>query len=238
MSSFRFSIRKNRPLKPTLGEVQHTNEILAGLLATSDDNLAAPVLRSIQGEGQENAVFPVDPSPSGDEMLEAASLKGVDEDSLRKVRFAFRDWRKKSIAVLNTPESLHALGMDAVELNHYLDADNVTLFVAPGEFDSLAWRCAMGFEFGNHAINHVSDLTGAYAPKVAPVTPIHEPTMPSSPLQPLGHPQSGLRHGGTDISTTLAWCLRVDFSRLHFWAHSSSSLALVTLEVFVPKSTT
>lgn len=188
MSSYRFSIRKNRPLKPTLGEVQNTNEILANLLAASVDDLDAPVLRSIQSEGQENAVFPVDMSPSGDEMLEAASLKGVDEDSLRKVRFAFRDWRKKAVAVLNTPESLHELGMDAAELNHYLDADNATLFVVPGEFDSLAWRCAMGFEFGNHAINHVSDLTGAYAPRVAPATPINEPSMPSSPPPTPGTP--------------------------------------------------
>ena len=188
MSSYRFSIRKNRPLKPTLGEVQHTNEILAGLLEASGEDLDVPVVRSIQSEGQENAVCAIDPSPSGEEMLEAASLKAVDEDSLRKVRFAFRNWRKQAVEVLNNTESLRALGMDAAELNHYLSADNVTLFVAPGEFDALAWRCAMGFEFGNHAINHISDLTGAYAPKVAPATPIHEPTMPSSPPPTPGTP--------------------------------------------------
>ena len=189
MSSYRFSIRKNRPLKPTLGEVQNTNEILANLLAASGDDLDVPIARSIQSEGQENAVCAIDPSPSGEEMLEAASLKAVDEDSLRKVRFAFRNWRKQAVEVLNNTESLRALGMDAAELNHYLGADNVTLFVAPGEFDSLAWRCAMGFEFGNHAINHVSEMTGAYTPLVTSQAPTNEPSMPTSPPPPSGTPR-------------------------------------------------
>ena len=164
--NFSFDIGRNKPLGGDAEEVLSINKRIATILKGASEegiSVSTPVITDLQVSDGRTLVGALEDHRG--HWQSATSLKTSDPQALRMLRYKYRDWRIAALDVLKTPESLQTLGMDEVAISHHLDSDNTSLFAVPGEFDTLEWRCIPGFQFGNHTLNHVSELSGAYSPR-------------------------------------------------------------------------
>ena len=161
--TFSFDIGRKRPLLNGPENVLTTNRRIAEILSSVPDGagLSSPVFTNCSIETN-HVTGHLDPSLG--QWQSAADLKAVDADTLRMLRFKFRDWRAQALNILMEPHHLEQLGLDEMAISNYLDSDNALLYAVPGEFESLQWCCLFGFQFGNHALNHISDFSGEYKP--------------------------------------------------------------------------
>ena len=162
--TFSFDPRKKKPLRGGAQDALATTRRMAKLIEDANANgasLSNPL--SVELDLQDDLIHGSVDDQHGT-WLSAAELKNSDPEVLRMLRYKFRDWKSDALEVLNSQDNLKILGMDEGALEAHLSADNATLFAIPGEYDSLQWKCVLGFQFENHALNHVSELTGPYAP--------------------------------------------------------------------------
>ena len=173
--NFSFDIGKNEPLRDGVDEALSFNRRIAETLdATAKGGVtpSTPVILDLQVSGQH--VHGALDGQKGD-WQSAADLKKSNPEALRMLRYKYRDWRIAAQELLKKSDHLQEVGMDEVDLSQHLDCDNASLFAIPGEYDNLEWRCVLGFQFKNHALNHVSEMSGAYFPQQSENEP--QPTM-------------------------------------------------------------
>lgn len=183
MQRFTFSTSRNAPLGDSVAETRSwVDQLHAALRSSSRPELADPLL-SFDAKGEDVTVVLPD-----DGMQTAGELRESNPEALRQLRYAFRDW--KNIVKEAVFHEASALTLTSDQLESLLQSENATLW-AKKEGEEFQWTCCLGFRFGHHADNHLSDFAGDYAPTAVPpaseqteepATPTEKP--PSQPMTP------------------------------------------------------
>ena len=182
MQRFTFSTSRNSPLGDSVVEAHSwMDQLHAALRSSSRPELADPVL-SFNPDGENITVVLPDAG-----MQTAGELRESNPEALRQLRYAFRDW--KSAVEDAVFQDASALTLTSDQLESLLQSENATLW-AKKEGEEFQWACCLGFRFGHHADNHLSDLAGEYTPTALPPASdeTEEPDKPPNqkpPSQPM-----------------------------------------------------
>ena len=99
------------------------------------------------------------------QFIEIGTFGDTNQERVRKLRYAFRDWRKEAPSTILGTQAYAEIGLTEADIRKYLAPENATLLLANEESEALVWRCCLGFDFQNHSHNFLPDEAGQYVMK-------------------------------------------------------------------------
>ena len=162
MQTFTFSSNRKKPI---FGDVSRSAEVNRWLRKTlsaqfGGESLLNPLASEFEVEG-ERVSFLIDATHEA-QFIEVGTLGDTNPERVRKLRYAFRDWRKEALSAILGSQAHTEIGLTEAEIKEYLAPENATLLLADEESEALVWRCCLGFDFQNHSHNFLPDEAGHY----------------------------------------------------------------------------
>ena len=165
MQTFTFSSKRKKPIFGDVSRSAEINRWLRKTLSTrvGDESLLSPLASEFEVEG-ERVSFLIDATVEV-QFIEIGTLGDTNQERVRKLRYAFRDWRKEALSTLLGTQAYAEIGLTEADIRKYLAPENATLLLAGEEGEALVWRCCLGFDFQNHSHNFLPDEAGQYVMK-------------------------------------------------------------------------
>ena len=165
MQTFTFSSNRKKPI---FGDVSRSAEVNRWLRKTlsaqfGGESLLNPLASEFEVEG-ERVSFLIDATHEA-QFIEVGTLGDINPERVRKLRYAFRDWRKEALSAILGSQAHTEIGLTEADVEQYLAPENATLLLADEESEALVWRCCLGFDFQNHSDNFLPDEAGQYVMK-------------------------------------------------------------------------